>query len=188
MDLVTLLGALGAGLLVAALRASDVLLGTMKTIFVVHGSRLPAAMLAGLEGAVWLAAAGIVFADPTPARFAGFVAGLAIGTFLGMTMIHVFKLGAVTVRVFVPTGDGRELAGHLVASAIRSRGFGATTFSGWGAEGPVDMVLSVVRRRDARIVCDVAAGANPESFVTMDNQPTHGGALYGDVGVVNVRP
>lgn len=188
MDLTTLGPALGAGLLVAVLRTSDVLLATMKTAFVVNGSRLPAATVAGLEATLWLSAAGIVFADPTPFRFLGFVAGVAAGTFLGITIIHVFKLGSVTVRTFVPAGPGRELAGHLVADAIRARGFGATTFSGWGGSGPVDMVLSVVRRRDARIVCDVAAGADPAAFTTMDNQPAPGSALHAGVGVVGVRP
>ncbi|MFO8075533.1 MAG: DUF5698 domain-containing protein [Actinomycetota bacterium] len=189
MDVTTLLAPLGAGLLVAALRASDVLLGTMRTAFVVNGSRVPAASLAGLEAAVWLSAAGIVFADPSPARFGGFVLGVAAGTFLGMTMIHVLKLGGVTVRVFVPSGEGRPLAGHLVADAIRARGFGATTFSGWGGNGPVDMVLSVVRRRDARIVCDVAAGADPDALVTIDNQAAPGNALQGgSLGVLGVRP
>lgn len=188
MDVMIVLTTIGSGLLVAALRASDVLLGTMRTTFVVNGSRTPAAALAGLEAAVWLSAAGIVFADPTPARFIGFVAGVATGTWLGMAMVHAFKLGTVTVRAFVPTGPGRDMAGHLVANAIRERGFGATTFTGWGADGPVDMVLSVVRRRDSRIVCDVVSGADPEAFVAVDNQPIAGNSLHSGLGLVGVRP
>ena len=188
MDVVAVLTTLGSGLLVAVLRASDVLLGTMRTTFVVNGSRTPAAALAGLEAAVWLSAAGIVFADPTPARFLGFVAGVAAGTWLGMAMVHAFKLGTVTVRAFVPAGSGRDMAGHLVANAVRERGFGATTFTGWGADGPVDMVLSVVRRRDARVVCDVVSGADPEAFVAVDNQPITSSLHGGGLGLVGVRP
>lgn len=183
----SLFSALGAGLLVATLRASDVLLGVIRTSFIVNGRRLPAAVLAGLEAAVWLSAAGIVLADMSPARFLGFVSGVAVGTYVGMTLVQAFKLGSVTVRVFTPAYPGRDLAGHAVAAAIRERGFGATTFSGWGASGQVDMVLSVVRRRDARTVCDVAGGADPEAFVAVDNHPTPGSVLHG-VGVVGVRP
>lgn len=183
-----LLTALGSGLLVAALRLSDVLLGVIKTTFVVNGTRAPAALFAGLEAAVWLSAAGIVFADPTPARFLGFVAGVAGGTWAGLALVHAFKLGSVAVRAFVPADGDRRLAGHFVAEAIRARGFGATTFTGFGANGRVDMVLSVVRRRDARIVCDIVRGADPESFVAVDNQPEAGSSLHGGVGVVSVRP
>ena len=189
MEFLGLLTVVGSGLLVAVLRASDVLLGTIRTTFVVNGSRNPAAALAGLEAAVWLSAAGIVFADPTPARFLGFVLGVASGTWLGIAMVHAFKLGSVTVRAFVPAGPGREMAGHDVAHAIRERGFAATTFTGWGGEGPVDMVLSVVRRRDSRIVCDVVAGADPQAFVAVDNQPMPGNSLHGGgLGVIGVRP
>lgn len=183
-----LLTALASGILVAVLRTSDVLLGVVKTHFVVGGSRTPAALFAGLEAAVWLAAAGIVFADPDPARFAGFVVGVAGGTWTGMMLVHGLQLGMVTVRVFVPAVSGRDLTGAFVAATIRERGFGATMFSGEGAGGRVDMVLAVVRRRDARVVCDIARGADPDVFVAVDNQPASGSVLHGSVGAVGVRP
>lgn len=183
-----LLTALGSGALVAVLRLADVLLGVLKTTFVVNGSRAPAALFAGMEAAVWLAAAGIVFAEPTPARFLGFVAGVAGGTWAGLALVHKAKLGTVTVRAFVPADGSRQLAGHFVAEAIRARGFGATTFTGHGTDGRVDMVLSVVRRRDARVVCDIVRGADPEAFLAVDNQPAAGSSLHGGVGVLSVRP
>ena len=179
------LAALGSGALVAALRTSDVLLGVVKTAFVVRGTRHFAALFAALEAAVWLSAAGIVFSDPTPARFLGFVVGVGAGTWIGMTIVHSFKLGTVTVRVFVPNDIGREFAGEFVADVIRSRGFGATTFVGSGASGNVAMVLSVVRRRDARAVCDVANGADPDAFVAVDNEPING-SLHG-LGLLGAR-
>lgn len=185
IDATALATALAAGALVAILRASDVLLGVLKTSFVVRGSRPPAALFAALEAGVWLAAAGIVFADPTPARAIGFVAGVATGTWLGLTLIHVAKLGTVTVRVFVPVEGDRERYGHSVAAAIRARGFAATVFEGHGASGRVDMILSVVRRRDVRTVTDIAEGADPAAFIAIDSAPASG---WGVAGAVGVRP
>ena len=185
IDLTVLAAAIISAVLVAALRASDVLLGVLKTSFVVRGSRPPAALFAALEAGVWLAAAGIVFADPTPARAIGFVAGVAVGTWLGLTLINVAKLGTVTVRVFVPAEGERELYPHMIAAALRARGFAATVFEGQGASGRVDMILSVVRRRDIRTVTDIAEGADPAAFIAIDSEPATG---WGVAGAVGVRP
>jgi uncharacterized protein YebE (UPF0316 family) len=187
MTLGVVLAGLGSGILVAALRMSDVLLGVVRTAFVVSGTRHLAAVFSALEAAVWLAAAGIVFADPSPARALGYVGGVAAGTWVGVTLVHAFKLGTVTVRVFVPVREDEHMTGHLLAATIRERGFGATTFTGAGASGRVDMVLSVVRRRDARVVADIASGFDPRSIVAVDSQAAPGSTLHG-VGVVGVRP
>ncbi len=118
------------GLAVALLRAGDVLLAVVKTTHIVNGSRHLAAIFAGLESSLWLSAAGIVFAEPSPARSVGFVVGVATGTWTGMALVHALRVGMVTVRVFVPTGADQELAGHAVASAMREQGSGRPSSRG----------------------------------------------------------
>lgn len=162
-------GFLGPLLLVAALRVGDVTINVFRTVCVVQGRRLAAAGFAGLEASFWLAAAGIALSDLSVPRVIGFVLGVATGTYLGMVIVHRAKLGTVTVRVFAAAGEGRELAGHVIAERIRREGFGATLFNGWGREGEVQMVLSVVRRRDARRVQDVVAATDPRAAVAFDN-------------------
>ena len=181
-QLTALLPALLPGLLVALLKAADVLLGVMKMSNVVAGDRRSATLFAAGEAAVWLSAAGIVFAEPTPARSIGFVVGMALGTWGGMLAVHLLRLGMVTVRVFVPLGEDRELAGHATAASIRAHGYGATLFEGWGHRGRVDVILSVVRRREAQRVCDAARLAEPAAFVAVDNAPGPGSMIGHKVG------
>lgn len=157
---------------IALLRIGDVSLNVFRTVFVVQERRLLAALVAGAEASVWLAAAGIVFADMTPVRVAGFVVGVASGTALGVEVARRLRLGMTTVRIYADAthidGDGRPL-GEAIAGAIRRSGQGATVFRGSGLNGPVDMVLSTVRRRDAEAVLAIAREVDPHTFAAVDN-------------------
>lgn len=163
-------------LAVAALRATDVTLTTVRTVLVVQSKRWAAAAVAGAEAGVWLSAAGIVFADTSPARVAGFVAGVAAGTAIGVSVIERLKVGSTTVRVYVPAtqldADGVTVVdGSRVADAIRGAGFAATVLTGQGRDGPVDMVLSTVPRRKADEVLAAARRVDDDAFASFDSTP-----------------
>ncbi len=159
-------------LTIAMLRIADVSLNVFRTVFVVQERRLLAALVAGAEASVWLAAAGIVFADMTPVRVAGFVVGVAAGTAIGVEVARRLRLGMTTVRIYADAtridDDGRE-PGTVIAQEIRMAGYGATVFRGSGLAGPVDMVLSTVRRRDADKVLTIARSVDPAAFAAIDN-------------------
>lgn len=163
-------------LAVALLRVGDVTLNVFRTVFTVQGRKGLAAVFHGVEGGVWMAAAGIVFADMTPARMAGFVVGVMAGTLLGTTIIERLQLGTVTVRIYADASEDRQ-AGRRIANAIHEAGHGATTFDGTGYRGPVQMVLSTVRRRDAGRVADIARDVHTTALVAFDNdmQPLSSG-------------
>lgn len=155
-------------LVIALLRVGDVTLNVFRTVFIVQGRKRLAAAFHGLEAGVWLAAAGIVFADLNAARMAGFIVGVMAGTMLGTTIIERLQLGTVTVRVYVDASED-ALAGLRIADAIHDAGHGATTFDGTGYRGPVQMVLSTVRRRDAGTVAGIARQVRDDALVAIDN-------------------
>lgn len=53
---------LGAAL-IFCLRIMDVSVGTVKLLYIVHGRRTIAAILALIESSIWLTAAGLVFSN-----------------------------------------------------------------------------------------------------------------------------
>ncbi len=161
-------------LVVALLRIADVTVNVFRTVFTVQGRRGLAAVTHAIEGALWLSAAGIVFADMTPVRAAGFVVGVGVGTWIGMAIVHRLRLGTVTVRVFVDVSED-PAAGERVLNRIHRAGFGATRFRGEGFRGPVDMVLSTVRRREAQEVMDLARQSDVDAFIAMDNEKFEAG-------------
>lgn len=176
----TLWGAIWPALAIALLRIGDVTLNVFKTVFMVSGRRVLASLFHAIEAGVWLSAAGIVFADMTPLRAFGFIVGVAAGTYLGMIIIQKLRMGMVTVRVYADAT--RELdIGVRLAKAIHDAGYGATTFDGEGYRGPVQMVLSTVRRKDAEMVMDVVRSIDSEVFVAIDNAPQPAGQTAGRV-------
>jgi uncharacterized protein YebE (UPF0316 family) len=174
IDLAAVWAALWPALAIALLRIGDVSLNVFRTVFVVQERRLLASLTAGAEAAMWLSAAGIVFASMTPVRAAGFVVGVATGTAIGVQLTSRMRLGMSTVRVYTDAErrdvDGRRLElGERIADAIRAAGHGATVFRGRGYRGEVDMVLSTVRRRDADHVLAIARSVDELSFAAVDN-------------------
>jgi len=154
--------ALATAIQIAMLRVTDVMLGVFRTTFIVRGRTLAASLAAFGESAAWIAAAGIVLADLTIVRGLAFATGVGIGTALGVIVVRGLRLGLVTVRVFAPLERGPQ-----VADLLRAAGQGATMFSGEGRDGPVAMVLSVMRRREADEVCRPLV-ADPTLYVAMD--------------------
>ncbi len=165
----TVVALLVPAVIIAVLRIGDVTMNVFRTVFTVQGRKGLAALAHGVEAGIWLAAAGIVFADLTPVRMAGFVIGVMAGTLAGTTLIERLRLGTVTVRIYVDASED-DYAGLRIADAIHEAGFGATTFNGTGYRGPVQMVLSTVRRKDANEVADIARAIRVDSLVAIDNE------------------
>jgi uncharacterized protein YebE (UPF0316 family) len=155
---------------IAGLRVADVTLNVLRTVFMVQGRKALSAVFAGAEAGAWLAAAGIVFADLTGPKAVGYVLGVVAGTAIGGVVVEKARIGMVTVRVYVDATHDLSV-GMLVTKAIHAGGFAATTFDGHGYRGPVSMVLSTVRRRDADDVIALARSVAPEAFASVDAAP-----------------
>jgi len=154
--------ALVTAIQIAMLRVTDVMLGVFRTTFIIRGRTLAASLAAFGESAAWIAAAGIVLSDLTIVRGLAFATGVGIGTALGVVVVRGLRLGLVTVRVFAPLDRGPQ-----VAELLRAAGQGATLFPGEGRDGPVAMILSVMRRREADEVCRPLVD-DPLLYVSMD--------------------
>ncbi|HEU0072984.1 MAG TPA: DUF5698 domain-containing protein [Dehalococcoidia bacterium] len=157
---------IGIALLVMLLRATDVSLATLKTIFIIEGRNGLAPALGFFEATIYVIAASLVFRDlGNPFTIAGFGAGFAMGTALGMFLAGKLGLGSVTVR-FTKSGDAWALT-----EALREAAFPLTTFSGGGRDGPVSVIQLNVRKRKVPQVLDVARPWLGECFVTVGDEP-----------------
>jgi uncharacterized protein YebE (UPF0316 family) len=173
-DIAALWVAIWPALGIALLRIGDVTLNVFRMVFVVQERRLLAALASAGEASMWLSAAGIVFANMTPVRAVGYVAGVAAGTAIGMEVAKRLRLGMATVRVYADATRTDEYGfplemGHRIATAIREAGYAATVFRGHGLRGEVDMVLATVRRRNAEEVVKLARGVDESAMAAIDN-------------------
>ena len=62
----------------------------------------------------------------------------------------------------------RKKAAELIAS-LRGGGYGVTTVVGQGADGPVDIIYTVVRRADIPKVIEAVHTFNPQAFYVVED-------------------
>jgi uncharacterized protein YebE (UPF0316 family) len=166
---------LGA-LLIFLLRIGDVTAGTLRVIFLVNGRRMPAMILAFAESAIWILAISRVFSHlDTWQNMAGYAAGYACGTLVGISVDQFIGIGQSIVRVIT-----RDPGNHL-RERLASEGFGVTTFFGEGVNGPVqELILVIPRRRRKNLVAHVHE-IDPNAFITV-------GAAAETYGGYHARP
>ena len=155
------------------LRIIDVSCDTMRVIFTIRGKRTVAALLGFVQALVWIFAVGNAVKHLDSAwHVLGYAAGYAMGTFVGITIERAIAYGVATVRV-VSQHAGVEIAEHL-----REHGYGVTEFPGYGRDGRVEILNSVVHRSHLDDVLAIVEKWDPEAFVTVEEPKVlRGGSL-----------
>lgn len=149
-------------LLIFLLRIGDVSLGTLRVRLITRGSRVIAPLVSFVEILIWVLAAGAALQNlSSPLHVIGYAAGFAGGTALGVWLEEKLALGLSTVQAIC-----RD-SGEAVASSLRERGHGVTSVRGEGREGSVDIVSTVVRRRNVPRVIEEIEGTDPDVFITV---------------------
>ncbi|MBG0776624.1 MAG: DUF2179 domain-containing protein [Desulfovibrionaceae bacterium] len=148
------------GLAVFLARVTDVTLGTIRTISLVHGRMAVAFALGLVEITIWVVVMSAVVArlpaEPVLAVF--YALGFASGNVLGIALERRLALGSVILRVISRTRPAD------MAAAIRGQGHGVTTFQGAGLEGPVTELYIVCRRRCLPAILRTVRALEPDAF------------------------
>lgn len=154
---------LGA-LLIFCLRLIDVSMGTVRILMAVRGRRLLASLIGFVEVIIFLVAISQVVTNiGNWWNVLAYAGGFALGTVLGVTIENKLAIGLAEINV-ISMGKGTE-----IAEALREQGYGATEFLGVGQANIVDMVRTVVRRREAPSVMAVVNDRDEEAFVTVSD-------------------
>lgn len=144
-------------------RVADVSLGTFRHAMVIRGKKLHAFCIAFVESLIWIFAVSRVLTDLTdPLTAFAFALGFAAGTFVGITMENLLKIGDQVVRIF--SADGAA-----VAASLRERGYRVTVFEGTGRDGAVQLLFVQARRREVRKICDLSRMTDPRCFLVVDD-------------------
>ena len=155
-------GPLGA-LLIFMLRIVDVSCDTMRVLFAVRGKRLIAGFLGFFQAFIWIFAVGTAIRHlDSWMHILAYAAGFASGTMIGITIEQTVAYGLAAVRIVSRFG------GVEIAEALRDRGYGVTEFAGYGREGKVEIVNSVVLRAHLDEVVTIVEKWDPEAFVTVE--------------------
>lgn len=144
--------------------ACVVTLSTMRTIFVARGMKLLAPLLGVFEVSIWLFAIGEVMKNLSDWRCsAAFAGGFTLGNFLGILLEEKLAMGSLGVHMITHRDPS------CLIDALRAAGFGVTRIEAEGATGPVQVVYTVVKRKQLERVLKIARRFHPNVFYSVDD-------------------
>lgn len=150
-------------LIIALARILDVTIGTIRVIFVSRGLKYYAPLLGFFEVIIWLLAIGQIMQSlGNFMSYIGYGVGFAMGNYIGIILVEKMSLGTVIIRI-VPKMDTTNLVNHL-----RESNFGVTTIPAEGRTGPVQIVNSIVKKKDLRDALEIINKHNPQAFYTVE--------------------
>ncbi|OHB68506.1 MAG: hypothetical protein A2Y77_08670 [Planctomycetes bacterium RBG_13_62_9] len=150
-------------LLIFLARIMDVSVGTVRLIFVSRGLKYLAPIAGFFEVLIWILAIGQIMQNlSNPLCYVAYAGGFATGNFIGIMIVERLSLGMVLVRIITPKPiDG-------LVECLKERQYGVTSIDGQGANGPVQVVFTIVPRREAGAVVTLIKRLNPHAFYTIE--------------------
>jgi uncharacterized protein YebE (UPF0316 family) len=150
-------------LIIALARILDVTVGTIRVIFVSRGLKYYAPILGFFEVIIWLLAIGQIMQSlGNFMSYIGYGVGFAMGNYIGIILVEKMSLGTVIIRI-IPRYDTTNLVNHL-----RESNFGVTTIQAEGKTGPVQIVNSIVKKKDLKDALVIINHHNPNAFYTVE--------------------
>lgn len=144
-------------------RIVDVSLQTIRIVSISRGVRWLAPLVGFFEVLIWLLAIGQIMKRVShPVAYVAYAAGFAAGTAIGQSIERRLSLGMVLVRVITPS-NSQEFRRRL-----HELKFGLTHVPAQGAEGPVELVFTVIRRQHLPQVQAIVRQTLPDAFYSVE--------------------
>ncbi|TVR64470.1 MAG: DUF2179 domain-containing protein [Gemmatimonadales bacterium] len=154
-------------ILIFGLRIVDVTLATMRMLLVMRNQRTIVPFIGFFEAAIWVLAIGTAIQNLHSVwHILGYAGGFASGTLVGLWLEGKLAMGLASVRII------SRNAGEAVADALRHEGFGVTEFSGYGREGRVELLLTLVKRRQINRVIATVEAEDHDAFISVEEPRT----------------
>jgi uncharacterized protein YebE (UPF0316 family) len=139
-----------------------VTLCTMRTIFISRGRKCLAPVLGVFEVSIWLFAIGQVMRNISDVGcFLAFASGFAAGNYFGILIEKKVAIGNLVVTV-TSHRDTRILIDNLKLAA-----YGVTVIGAQGATGPVQVVSTVIKRKELNRVLTIIKGFDGNAFYSV---------------------
>lgn len=144
-------------------RILDVSLGTIRLVFVARGFKYLAPIIGFFEVLIWILAIGQIMQNlANPVCYIGYAGGFATGNYIGILIAEKLSLGVVLIRIIT------QKEADSLLTRLRAQDYGVTSIDGQGSSGPVKIIFTIVRRREAGRVVDLVKQYNPLAFYSIE--------------------
>jgi uncharacterized protein YebE (UPF0316 family) len=159
----TLFSGLTLPLFVFLAEVAVVTLSTMRTIFISRGRKFLAPILGLFEVSIWLFAIGQVMQNLSDMRcFVAFAGGFTVGNFLGILLEKKLAIGNLVVNVI----SHRDAA--MLIESLKLAKYGVTAIGAQGATGPVQVVTTVIKRKELNNVLSLIKQFDAKAFYSVN--------------------
>jgi uncharacterized protein YebE (UPF0316 family) len=158
-----LLAGLWGPFIIFGLRIVDVSLATVRMLLTMRNARRIVPLIGFFESLIWVTAVGIAIQNLHSIwHVLGYASGFGTGTLVGLWLEGKLAVGLATVRIITKT------SGEAVAQTLRGAGYGVTEFVGKGREGPVELIYTLVKRRQIPTVLAAVERLDPGAFISVE--------------------
>ena len=154
-------------------RICDVTLGTLRIIFVSKGKKGIAPFIGFFEVFIWIVIISQILARANDlVAYLSYAGGYATGTYVGMLIESKLAFGVLLYRVY--TNEN----GSLLVAKLNQSGFGATLMHGSGSIGKVDVIETVIDRKQMKKIESVIRNFDDHAFYVTEDVRTAQNGIF----------
>jgi uncharacterized protein YebE (UPF0316 family) len=163
-------------ILIFLLRITDVSLATLRMLLTIRNQRAVVPLIGFFESLIWVLAVGTAIQNLQSVwHLLGYASGFASGTVVGLWLEGKLAMGIATIRI-ISRDHG---TGAAIANALRELGHGVTELAGEGRRGKVNLLYTVVKRRQIPRVLEEVERMDPDAFISVDEpRAIHRGWMF----------
>ena len=151
-------------LLIFLSRVCDVTIGTLRIIFVARGKRFLAPLLGFFEVSIWLLAISQIMQQlDNIICFVAYATGFAMGNFIGILIEDKLAVGTLILRVFQSSNESN------LKERLYEAGFGVTTIDAHGKNGAVEILFSVIKRKNLKKAVQIIESCQSDAFYSIED-------------------
>lgn len=145
-------------------RISDQTIGTIRLIFLSKGYKHLAPILGFFEVIIWLITVSQIMQHlDNVLCYVAYGGGFAMGNYIGMTIEERLSIGNVMIRI-IPRQNSQELI-----KVLRESNYGVTSVEAEGSQGRVDIIFTIIKRKDIDHVAGIINKLHPAAFYTIED-------------------
>lgn len=154
-------------------RIFDVTLGTLRIIFVSKGERLKAPIIGFFEVFIWVVIISQILSRANDmVAYLSYAGGYAAGNYVGILIEKRIAFGIILCRVYT------NKAGIKLVRLLSLKGFGATLLRGTGSVDEVDIIETVIERKQLKLVSSIILSFDKDAFYVIEDVRTRSKGIF----------
>ncbi len=154
-------------------RICDVTLGTLRIIFVSKGEKYKAPLIGFFEVFIWIVVISQILSRANDMiAYVSYAGGYAAGNYVGILLENRIAYGIVLCRMYAQN-NGRELV-----KTLNRMNFGATMTHGEGSTHEVEIIETVLERKQMRTIEKILKEFDPNVFYVVEDVRTHQNGIF----------